>query len=380
MVPNFRQTILVVGAGAHVPYEMPTSKQLTKSIKDLGRYGGAVDSFNNRPMSHYPHGNVMKDKAIICRLLRDLQIVPDPRGASSNSYPIKINTVLDKFITAFSESRMYSIDAFLAKYSERTLDGVVDEDIKLFPAVGKLLISFFIKKHEEIPPVGYLEFDWIDHIINHFLKSPENMKEFFNQGPRIYTFNYDNLLENLLIKHLITFHNFSISDAEKQVEKLNITHIYGKIGGPLNGASSKDKAAHESSLEDIRVIGEERSKDQLDAISKSFGNALENTTWVYFLGFGFDPLNSGLLFRNVRKDYLPSDLKFNSTNVGLSQFDINEIRKHVPVNIHFHLNKEEGQEVDSLLLIREKAPIFQPPKLIRKPLSHRPSGGGWMGS
>lgn len=96
------------------------------------------------------------------------------------------------------------------------------------------------------------------------------MELFFSAGPKIYTFNYDNLFERLLYGHLTTYHELSAEEAIEKIEKLNVIHVYGDIGDVEGTVNLSDNGFYQSCQERIKVIGEDRSEEKLATVSKNF--------------------------------------------------------------------------------------------------------------
>src|SRR5690606_2880183 len=127
-------------------------------------------------------------------------------------------------LDTFAGSQVYSIDAFLAKY----IGNHSEDDVLV--KIGKVVLIYNIAKYENITPIGYHNFNWIQFIINHYLKDPESRDLFFKKPPIIYTFNYDRIFERSILKHLVDFHSINKKDATEMVKSLKIKHIYGDLG------------------------------------------------------------------------------------------------------------------------------------------------------
>lgn len=324
---EFSETMLIIGAGAHVPYGYPTAKQLTELFKALHRDNDKVVFMINGKK----RGELYSDKVKICKYLSDFRLVEEPRILleSSNDYYKKLGDELEQFLIGFGESQVYSIDAYLANYLNRPEESIN----KLVPQLGKLLIAYFIYNYEKKIPIGFHESNWIQYIINEHLKDRKSLERFFESPPDIYTFNYDNHFEKSIFSHLKSYHGFSEDEALKKTKSLNIKHIYGHI-------DSLDTDLEESilrkSLENLFIIGEERSGDKMEKISQEMGRSMEKAKDVYFLGFGFDELNTKLIFRHRlegrRKGFYP---EFYSTNIGFSKLDQRRASEIIPDAMQF---------------------------------------------
>lgn len=234
--------------------------------------------------------------------------------------------------------------------------------------IGKLLISYFIKKSEDRCPIGfhYEGFDWIQYIINEFLT--KDLKKFFECPPRVFSFNYDNLFERSIWEHLVHYHKMSEQQAKQMVLGLKIRHIYGHIGTLENPFLLTDVRGHLAAINNIKVIGEERDTAALDGMAEEIIDSILHADQVLFLGFGFDDLNTQLIYRKLCKE--PDTLKDiqeycrhqrrAATNIGRSLHEIQSLQKRLPFFIDFHATSQGLEQIDCLKLIREKAPIFQP--------------------
>ncbi len=349
-ISEFSKTVFIIGAGAHVPYSYPTAIQFTDLLKKLHRDSEKVTSLSDTFLNSTRTGKRDKDKINICRCLKKLQLVEDLKDmSSSNSYDIKLGNELDTFLLEFGQSQVYSIDAYLANYMQRPEENRKD----LVPQIGKLLISYFILDYEKQIPVGFHEFNWIQYIINEFLKNRKTMESFFNSPPKFFTFNYDNHFEKSIYYHLLSYHGLSKIDALEKIRKLEIKHVYGHINS-IDLVS--DEVVYKESLQSLRVIGQERSDETLENLSIDFAACFEAAREVFFLGFGFDELNTNLIFKHcpskMGNEYYP---EFYSTNIGFSVFQQKKLSERSPVKIQFFPDKE----VDCLELISKSKPIFE---------------------
>lgn len=354
----FNQTLLVIGAGAHAPYGFPTSKQLTAQIKLLHSEGKRIHSLE----SEYARSDVDRDKIRICKIVRDAKIVRSLESSSAG-HDAAIGAALDSFISRFGESQVSSIDSFLSKTITADDSAQSQQDVK----IGKLLISYFIKKYEERKPIGFHGDDWIQFIINEYLTS-ENIEQFFSNPPNILTFNYDNLLERCIFGNLVQYHKINPDTAKQMIKGLKIQHVYGHINSLDRTASVYDVAAHLTSIDQMKVVGEERNTSDLNKVAESIWTKFQSSSHIYFLGFGFDRLNSELLFSafvgDGKKEAQGKIIV--STNIGLSRFDIIELQRRLPVPVNFFVETDRVPEVDCLKLLRERTPLFR----VRRKVAH----------
>lgn len=250
------------------------------------------------------------------------------------------------FIEQFAGANVPSIDTYLAKYIKEH-----KSDID-YPVIGKFLIASIIYDYEIDYPVNFLDYDWIQFIIHNFLIDPIKRDSFFNNPPKIITFNYDNLFERFIYEHLVNYHNFSNEESIALIKKLNIIHVYGHTNS-LETTSYEEIIKY--SLANIRVVGEERNT--MDDVSSTICGFWRNIHHVYFLGFGFDTQNMNILFGKGRGGYNDYFKTLRSTNIGLSKFRKSKIIDEFKMPIKFEIMSDE--QINSLYLISEKEPLFK---------------------
>jgi hypothetical protein len=367
---KFSQTGFIIGAGAHVPYGMPVSAQLTEKIKKLNHPKKVMGSF--QPYSGDDEYVIAKKH--ICKIIDSQNLIKRHLHTSSaNAYEIEVGKQLDIFLDTFAGSQVYSIDAFLAKY---IVDHKKTED-DLLIKIGKIVLVYFIHKYETSIPTGYHQFDWIQHLINNLIKNSAAKEHFFLSPPKFSTFNYDRILERSLLSHLINFHGLKSKEAIEKVKSLNIKHFYGDLG-QFEDEFDIDNPGHvKKALERIRVIGEERLKS-IEQESQDFFEKYKNLKTVYILGYGFDEQNNELLFSKFKSKigererltlqitgFKPTDSSSNypnfySTNIGLTVEACREI--HQSLN-HVHIDLGDYDKalgkINSLELLKVKHPYQQ---------------------
>lgn len=339
---EFSKTAIIIGAGAHVSYGLPTAMKLTEILKSLFSEVIKINSLKLRPMYMQVGHKLEPDKVNICKYLHDQNIL--------NSKSVEdISQQLDSFLEEFGRSQVYSIDAYLANILKKEGNDCKNN----FATIGKVLISYFINSFERKTPIGLHRFDWIQYLINSFLVDPDSLEKFLKYPPRIFTFNYDNLFERSIATHLVSYHGYTEDKAKEAIEKLKITHIYGHLN-TLN--ISDESQIISSGIKNLMVIGEERSEERMKDVSRKIRDSLLGTKSVYFLGFGFDKLNTELILPKTTIDRLQGKMpEFYSTNIGLSDSMRKKIYSNVPIDIEFFPNKD----VDCMKLINEEKPIFE---------------------
>lgn len=402
---DFSKTMIITGAGAHVPYDFPSGMKLTEMIKSL--YSKADEVVSDK--SYYIPNNqeknkINKYKKEICKLIKEFELVNLPSKLASYNSDIKdenMNSIVDgfskqlnyinqynflmqnqsnvndeilefiskdlnEFIIKFGESQTYTIDTYLYKKLKYNINNN-------YSNIGKLLIAYFIYKSETKIKIGFHKLNWIEYIINNFLVDESKKLSFFKNTPQFITFNYDNFFEKKIFKHLISYHSNAKELALKTVNKINVLHVYGDINS-LYYENNLDTKADENMNEDrdinnaleleiyrhsmngLKVIGEERNSSDKEKISNSIFERMKDIKQILFLGFGFDVLNTSIIFDKSEKIIQENEIQLYSTNIGISEYEQEEIQKRVPVKIEFF----QGEDVDCLKLIKEKRPIYFP--------------------
>lgn len=310
---TFNRTIIVIGAGAHVPYGMPTGIQLSDEIKALHsiqtdhKIAIIQDSldFRKKPSAHLANE--------LAKVLRALGIVEDPKERSpANAYDLKIGNAIDYSISCFAKSGMYTIDSYLSCKASQKEDHP-------YNVIGilKVAMLFVLAKKQDNSQLGYGKFDWIEYIINEFLSKDRLIDKFLKNPPIFYTFNYDTVLESLIEGHLIQYHGMPKEQAHLAIDRLGIQHIYGGFDFKKTGNIA---SRIEHALPSIRLVGSDRDSSAFEPITLSFSNQISKTKEVIFLGFGFDEKNCDILLSSYTKSKIGQnngDPSVCSTGVGV---------------------------------------------------------------
>lgn len=239
-----KPTTLVLGAGASMPYGMPSGAEL---------------------------------RSLICQdvwLSKQLQEL----------FQIEEYDVRD-FTNTFLMSSVASIDSFLAKRES-------------FTQLGKLSIATILctREHQNTVVTNDIEDNWYHYLWQSLIDGARTPADLAQNNIRFITFNYDRSLEFFLFQ--ATKNTFGISDEEalKVINKIGIMHVYGTIGdfhyinGPGSRRYSNDVNAMQikNAAEGIKIIPEARSDNKTFEIARKWFYESEN---IGFLGFGFDTLN-----------------------------------------------------------------------------------------
>ena len=281
------QTILILGAGASVPYGFPTGNEmiqivLTKLISGKNSWIPQLCEYFKIDEGH-----------------------------------------IEKFKASLKQSDQPSVDAFLERRPE-------------FLEVGKLTMALAILTSEK--PDSLLNKitendNWYKYL---FLKmdSPR-FSDWAKNNIAIITFNYDRSLEEYLFQRLKHSHGMSDSDCATQLSMIKIVHVHGSLG-PLPWQASDGKAYTPSySIEDLKkassnilVISDPQKT------SNEFERAYDlilKAKQIFFLGFGYYKVN----LNRLRINDLPKDIYKDGTSVGLYQSDVITIRQEWGIDLRY---------------------------------------------
>ena len=261
-----KESVLVVGAGASVPYGFPTGAKLRTEIIDLVEKASSTSS----------------NKGELHRLVEDLcgkQILAD-------------------FARDFKDSPRESIDIFIGGRPE-------------FATVGKAAIAAVLCAYERGDKLyGFrerLDDDWLQSLFNNYLNRSVSIDEFGENNLKIVTFNYDRSIEHRFTMALKSTYGCSIQEAKKAASKIEIIHVHGQLGGyfetdglpVVEFTPTTTEKKIKNVVESISYFFEDCEELRLEKIRKTLASAER----VAFLGFGYDQVNLHRLI--IPKDVSP---------------------------------------------------------------------------
>lgn len=257
------RTTIVVGAGACVPFGLPTGEQLKSIILSQCR-----SHVNSIIKAYSKQGGRL--------------------GCTSS--------LIQDFAKRFQRATTPSIDIFLEENPE-------------WHDLGRMLIAAAIRplEHSAIFEDKICG-DWLSWIFNN-IQDP--IRKLQDGTISIVTFNYDRLIEASLYHILRNKYKHSHQQAQDKINHIDVAHVYGKIADNLEGLLEVDAPPTTWTADDnyatawlssrnIKVIGDQR---QDDAAINEAKNRIESAGAVIILGFGFNKLNMrriGLL--NISSD------------------------------------------------------------------------------
>jgi hypothetical protein len=275
-----KPTVLILGAGASMPYGFPSGAELRRIILD------------NLQLDYPPR------KWIIT--LQKLGITQD---------------CIRNFQYDLHNSDSSSVDAFLEHRPE-------------FLKIGKLAITLGLIPFEEEQQLKKGEESWYQHL---FGKLNAPFDSFDKNELSIITFNYDRSIEHYLFTAMKSKYGKSGEECKRKLGDIPIIHVHGRLGAllwqdeagraylPRPGATPEEISINNVS-EKILVIPE--AKDTSDEFDHAF-KLMKDAERIYFLGFGYHEMN----LRRLKIDKLDNkELIGTSFGLGLAEMKAIEER------------------------------------------------------
>lgn len=260
-------TTLIIGAGASTYYGFPTGTELCNEVIYYAErihqqpFGGDVTNLRKLLASEYYRSN---DYLFLKEFANDL------RGAK---YP-----TIDEFI--YENPKYNEIAKLIISYI------ILDREKK-----SKKLLNGKIKNGKKYD-------DWLNYL---WVRLKPNDKHEFNKNHlTIFTFNYDRLIEFYIIDSIKHLYNVSREEAFK-LKKTPIFHVYGQTGSldPNSqdyipyGEIPNETILYKAS-KSIKLMYDEKNsvnKFPPDNFYLNLEMAYNDSSYIYFLGFGYDKFN-----------------------------------------------------------------------------------------
>jgi len=239
-------TVLILGAGASMPYDFPSGLQLMQII---------INEINP------------ESPGDLLRALFRYDFKPDE---------------IDDFCFCLSRSQKYSVDEFLEHRHE-------------FEKIGKIAITLRLVKYENENKLFDPKNDknWYRYLWNKISDVP--FEEFGNNQLSIITFNYDRSIEHYLINAMKSLYRKDEKECAKKIMEIPIIHVHGRLGA-LPCQDKNGRLYHPSIIPDEveRISKQIKEITEQKEPSKEFEEAhkiLSSSQKICFLGFGYHPVN-----------------------------------------------------------------------------------------
>lgn len=269
-------TVLILGAGASVPYEFPSGKELIKKVI----YNLDVNNWRN------PLTKIAKISEVDVREFRDALVKADP----------------------------HSIDTFI-------------ENRPKYELIGKYCICLLLLPQENITNLSTNignETRWYQYVLNK-MKEVKDKSLFKSNKISIVTFNYDRSFEQYMYLNITNSYEINDEEYNKYMENIPIIHLYGKLGNLPWESSENKKYSPDWNIEElkhavskIKIIYEEHDQD---AFATAFQRMM-NATYIYFLGNGYHPLN----MKRLGVNEINPNVRLYGTTYGFTAKEIGELK------------------------------------------------------
>lgn len=277
-----RPTVLVLGAGASMPFGFPSGEQLVSRILEVLEGPKPAE----HPLQRALQVSEMYPKDVLAQALGVLE--PE--------------ILIGNFHEALFYSGRQSIDTFL-------------EHNRQFLTVGKMAIASVLVPLENERELFSAEPNWYKFL---FTRLNARFEEFAENKLAILTYNYDRSLEQFLstaLRHSYEGMKDAYDQCQEQLSKIPIVHLHGSLGEFARGAPDtlgRMERMYEPQLT-VRVL--RVCADTIRVVSEDVGSQpqyqqahdlLHSADVICFLGFGWDPTNLSRLQLNTADDWRPA--------------------------------------------------------------------------
>jgi hypothetical protein len=261
-------TCLILGAGASAPYGLPTIAQLRDLIISTRSPNGAATATQFRLRT--------PEKAWL-----------DPGNAVA-----EWNIYLNEQTKAAGLE--HKIADFWNKFyrADRSIDWFLRRNESMFGDIARLQIAAVLLACEQDDK---LSDDWYQLLSQEIL--PRNLDSLEEGKLSIISFNYDRSFERYFLNQFENLCDFPPDEAKDALNKIRLEHAYGQLGS-LDEVPYGNFAKAADAANGIRTIRLEPDKD----VQTRLGKLIRESTYVNFIGFGFDDDNIELLGPKNFKD------------------------------------------------------------------------------
>jgi hypothetical protein len=246
------KTVFVLGAGASHPFDYPVGATLFEEV-----------------VSNLSHASNREE---LCKL-------------AGHQFDVEH---VASFQQALFRSGLRSVDAFLEHRAE-------------FLEIGKAIMARLLITHEQPDHLWQADNakNWMPYLFGRLMTT--SFEKFEDNRVSFITFNYDRSLEYFLFQSLKNTFGKQDNECAALLSKIPIIHLHGRLGFlPWEGKEHEvtreykldiNPRALEICKRGIKVIHEDIS-DERDQDFENAKALLREAEVVFFLGFGFAPLNA----------------------------------------------------------------------------------------
>lgn len=259
-------TVLILGAGASIPFAFPSGYELLKIIVSNTHRNWLID-----------HGHIPRE--------------------------------IDAFQTALKKSGRQSVDAFLEHRPEFLNIGKTAIALALIPLENEDRL-FERRKGPH----------WYDYLFN-AMKAP--FSGFAHNKLSVLTFNYDRSLEHYLLQSLLHSYGRNQEETERAYKAVEIVHLHGQLGTlnerPYSNEINTDYAR--IAANGIKVIHENgvAAQPQFERAQKILAAAHR----VYVIGFGYDATN----VERLNIEAIAPNVPINGSALGFTSLERGRVQR-----------------------------------------------------
>lgn len=337
------RTTLIIGAGAHANQGMPLGKDLDDKLRQLQNDSTLIKHYQN------------------FKIDQESRPFPDKRFKGEGEYKQFLHNLFKSASRDYAQAHVNSPDQYL--FNADTLAN--RKECKYFPEIIKFATIYYVLTSEIRVLSSNNHSDWYSDFFKEFLETKSDADNFFNYYPDIITFNYDTIFERNFISRLI-YLGYSREDAVQKVKNLRLMHVYGsydllEVDFDSINISDEESLAPllKKGYDTFKIIGDDRSKSQQD--KEEIFEKINQSTYICFMGFGFDPKNCDVLQIKSRNTWKSAKYII-STNVGMSNRQMTEASSHFkdhdllfPKDCYFSADKVEEADCREILNILKDA-------------------------
>ena len=305
------ETVILLGAGASMPYDFPSGRTLLFEIaRSL-----------NEGILHIKRGGDPDYAPLVYRSIIEHKIARQS---------------IEFFAEDLSKTMQPSIDSFLEMYPEYVEMGKVAIAASLIPHVS--LGNITSRNQQDIK--------WYEYFFN-LLGSPHNIVRMKQLS--IVTFNYDRSLEYFLFNAFMNSYHLDSTQAIDLMKRIPIIHIYGELGLPT--FFSKDGRDYDTKVdienikkcvEGIKIMPEiEDSHSALGDVHKVLSEAGK----LIVIGFSYHPVN--VIRLKLGETYKG---KVVGTVKGMEDGEVLRVRKTL---YQYSIHEAELHQFDALNFLRK---------------------------
>lgn len=253
-------TCLILGAGASAPYGLPTTNELRHLMLPLTPQAAATTT--KFVLNHPPRGFV------------------EPQNPQKE-WHIYLNQVCE------SAGLKDCLTGFYTKFSgaDRSIDWFLRRNESAFGEVARLHIAAALLACERN---DRLNGDWYQLLSEEIILP--NLETIEAGKLSVISFNYDRSFERYFLNQFENLCDFPSNEARAALGKIRLEHVYGQLG-TLDEVPYGEFAKAAAAANGIRTIRLEPDQE----VQARIGKVIQESTYVNFIGFGFDDDNIALL-------------------------------------------------------------------------------------